>query len=289
VFSPWIEKLTGKKLEPLVEIMECRNCATVFSNLAYSEDVMSALYRSYRSERYQKIRQDYEPGYTMALNNSLNSGIDWFAHRQAVVTKALSSAGISTEDIETCVDFGGGHGGVMPNFQKRYVYEANSTIESSSSISVLSNWQQVQELHPKLLMCCGVLEHVYSPSELIAFLISSGADFYYLEVPAGKPTKRIEFPMKKSILKILFRNKSLWRTIQNLERRETDVRLRRFFPMRISEHLQFFSEQGMRNLIHQSGLEILAISIGDHNEGLRDSNNLSFDATIGLVARRVKT
>lgn len=289
VFSPWIEKLAGEELQPLTKIMECKDCETVFTNLAYSDKIMRALYGNYRSETYQKIRQEYEPGYTTALNNSLNSGADWFIHRQAVVTKALFSAGIATKEIKICVDFGGGHGGVMPNFPRRYVFEANSKVESSGSIQVLSDWEQVQKLQPDLLMCCGVLEHVCSPPELMSFLITSEAEHFYLEVPAGKPIERVEFPFKSLVLKILFRYKTLWRMVQRLERRKTTSRFKRIFPMRISEHLQFFSEQGMRNLINQSGLELLTISIQNHNNGLTDSENLSLHSIISAVARRVKT
>ena len=39
--------------------------------------------------------------------------------RQKDVLKSLAMAGINVSEIETCVDFGSGHGGVMPNFRHK--------------------------------------------------------------------------------------------------------------------------------------------------------------------------
>jgi hypothetical protein len=61
-------------------------------------------------------------------------------------------------------------------------------------------------------------------------------------------------------------------------------RLRKFFPFRISEHLQFFSEDGLNQLIINSEMKVMQISTHRHSAGLDDSENLAFENTIGVVA-----
>jgi len=247
---------------------------------------MTALYSSYRGTRYQEVRQKWESGYTKALNDTLNNGNEWFSNRQSNVLQALIQSGIPVDKIETCVDFGGGHGGVMPDFKKKYVYEENSQVKSDSAIEVLQSWNQVQEISPDLLMCCGVLEHVSSPFDLVAFLQTSNSKFYYFEVPAGKPAKRKNLFFTTRLFKILVSSPSIWRTLNKIERLQISKPFVSFFPIRISEHLQFFSMQGLRNLVETSGLDVMYINDQDHNKGLVDSKNLSFERTIGVVARR---
>jgi hypothetical protein len=174
----------------------------------------------------------------------------------------------------------------MPNFKRRYVYEENSQVSSSSSIEVLQSWDQVKMIAPDMLMCCGVLEHVSFPPQLIALLQTSNAKFYYFEVPAGKPAKRNNFIFATKIDKFLVKSPVLWRILNRIERQKISRPFISFFPMRISEHLQFFSNTGLRKLLDASNLEVLFMSNQDHNRGLADSENLSFERTIGVVARR---
>ncbi len=286
LLSPWVSELFGEPLTARVKILECSSCQTVFSEFGYSPNVMTALYSSYRGKHYQEVRQRWESGYTKALNNTLNSGDEWFSNRQRNVLQALIQSGISVDNIESCVDFGGGHGGVMPNFKRRYVYEENSQVSSNSSIEVLQSWDQVKMIAPDMLMCCGVLEHVSSPTQLIELLQTSNAEFYYFEVPAGKPAKRNNFIFATRIVNFLVKSPVLWRTVNRIERQKISKPFISFFPMRISEHLQFFSTTGLIQLLDASNLEVLFTSDQDHNKGLADSKNLSFERTIGVVARR---
>lgn len=279
-------ELFGEPFLAPVTVLECKTCETVFSNFGYSPSVMTALYSCYRGKRYQEVRQKWESGYTKALNDTLNNGNEWFSNRQSNVLQALIKSGIQVDEIETCVDFGGGHGGVMPDFKKKYVYEENSQVKSDAAIEVLQSWNQVQEIAPDLLMCCGVLEHVSSPSDLVSFLKTSNSEFYYFEVPAGKPAKRKKFFFKTGLFKILVSSPRIWRTLNRIERHQISKPFVSFFPIRISEHLQFFSMQGLRNLVESSGLDVLYVHEQDHNKGLADSKNLSFERTIGVVARR---
>lgn len=124
---------------------------------------MADLYKDYRGSEYQTIRQNWEPVHTSELNKGLNSGPEWMEKRQKDVLNSLAMAGINVSEIETCVDFGAGRGGVMPNFQHRFVYEENSQVKNSQNLQVLERWSEVSRLKPHLVIFCGVLEHVNSP------------------------------------------------------------------------------------------------------------------------------
>jgi len=284
VISPWVAELAHAKKSPRIEIMECKTCSTVFCDSEYEKIVLDALYKDYRGGRYQKVRQSWEPGYTNALNSALNGSSEWMRNRQQDVLNSLRESKINLNEIQTCVDFGGGHGGVMPDFKHRYVFEENSQVRNSEKINVIGNWDEVNKLQPDLVMCCGVLEHVNQPKDLVQLLKTSGARFYYFEVPAGTPLRRVGVFSKSWALNFVVSSKQVWRFLQSLERAIGKKRLRRFFPFRVSEHLQFFSEKGIRNLIDNSGLKVVNVTTHNHSAGLDDSRNMAFGSTIGVVA-----
>jgi hypothetical protein len=284
VISPWVPELAHEKQPSGLTIRVCDHCSTIYSDCGYSSKVMEALYKDYRGAEYQNIRQSWEPGYTSALNSALNDSSEWMEQRQQEILKSLANAGIKSSKIETCVDFGGGHGGVMPSFRKRFVFDENSQVQGSETLKVLKHWSDVSELKPDLVMCCGVLEHVNSPKELVKLIKTSGAKYYYFEVPAGSPVKKVGIFSRKVALNLSVTSRVVWRIIQKLERKFGNKKLRKYFPFRISEHLQFFSEIGIQLLLNNSGLKVMHISTHSHSEGLAGSNNMAFGHTIGVVA-----
>ncbi len=284
VVSPWVTELASESSPQILEIRECIECQTVFSQNGHSATVLEALYKDYRGERYQKVRQNWEPGYTSTLNSALNGSAEWMELRQRDVLNALSLAGIEVGEIQTCVDFGGGHGGVMPNFPNRFVFEENSQVKDSQELKVIKRWEEVSQLSPDLVMCCGVLEHVNNPMELVELLKTSNAKYFYFEVPAGGPPKRFGLLASRTALNSISRSKITWRLVQRIERNLGRGKLRKYFPFRISEHLQFFSEYGLHKLIQNSDMRIMQISTRRHNVGLDGSENLAFEHTIGVVA-----
>lgn len=172
----------------------------------------------------------------------------------------------------------------MPDFPKRFVLEENSQVQNSENLKVLKNWSEVRNLSPDPVMCCGVLEHVNHPSELVELLKTLQAKYFYFEVPAGSPPRRIGCFSSKKVLKVIVQSRTSWRIVQRIERLLGKRRLRKYFPFRISEHLQFFSESGLRNLILNSGMNVMHISTREHSAGLDGSKNLAFERTVGVVA-----
>ena len=284
VVSPWVSQLARERQPSGLEIRECVDCSTIFSDCGYSSKVMEALYKQYRGKEYQSIRQGWEPGYTRELNSALNGSSEWMERRQQDILESITNAGIGSAVIETCVDYGGGHGGVMPNFPKRFVFEENSQVHDTETLKVLARWSEVSRLKPDLVMCCGVLEHVNNPKELIDQIKTAEARYYYFEVPAGRPARRVGVFASRLALNLVANSNMLWRAVQKLERNFGDKKLRKYFPFRISEHLQFFSESGIQQLMKNSGLKVMYISTHDHSAGLAGSKNMAFGRTIGVVA-----
>jgi hypothetical protein len=223
------------------------------------------------------------------LNTGLSKDPAWLEWRRNNVMDVLIHAGIPENSITRCLDIGGGEGGVIPNFSKarKYVLESNEAIQYSSDISRISNFEEISSINPDLIMCCGLLEHLNNPHEFIMRLVSSASSskWFYFEVPAGVPTIRQGVIGKKTFLKVLNSNRMIW----NIYNRLSKIILNRFSInitiLRISEHLNFFTAQGLTRLMQSCNLEVVLISEFDTNMKLPDQQNLHFQTAWKVLCR----
>ena len=288
VISPWVLELSGEAKSITTEYRVCSFCKSSWFNHSFSPKILDSLYRSYRGEEYFRIRNSWEPTYTKQLNSELNSGVEWLDGRRAQITKSLESAGLKPTEMESVLDFGGGHGGVMPKFPKRYLLEANESADPEIGVQLIRQWEEAQKLSLNLVMCCGVLEHLNQPASVVTTILELESDIYLFEVPAGIPATRKGLSANRLFLKVLSSNKFLWREIQKLERRLSRA-WRIYFPLRCSEHLQFFSREGLSQLLENCGLEVLVIQETNPNQALTDEKNLGFETGLIAVCRKNKS
>ena len=282
--SPWILELSkiGKVHTTLMR--ECGTCRTKWFTASYPDSVMKAIYEEYRGEKYLKVRSRWEPTYSKQLNEALNDDPTWMAGRQQQVIDTLNFSGIDISQIKTVLDFGGGHGGVMPPAQNRYVYDTNEQIISKNNIKVIHSWDDAKNLNLDLVMCCGVLEHVNAPEQLVNLLCETNAKYFYIEVPSGTPKRRIGPLAIEPVLKILMSHHRIWSLIQKIERRFPKIS--RFMPLRCSEHLQFFTKEGLSRLLSKSGLHEMYLGSYGVNINLVDGKNLAFDSALTAIYTR---
>jgi hypothetical protein len=215
------------------------------------------------------------------LNSGLDSGEEWLNGRRRQILESLESAGADPSNMKSVLDFGGGHGGVMPRFPKRYLLEANESVVPEHGIELIHEWQDARNLSLDLVMCCGVLEHLNDPQALVRTMLELDGEIYLFEVPTGIPINRKGLSANRLFLQILSSNRLIWRTIQRIERHLGRSWLA-YFPLRCSEHLQFFSQAGLFRLLDQSGFEVLEIKQTYPNKSLTDKENLGFE--FGLIA-----
>lgn len=281
VVSPWVLELSKEKHTPNPRYKICTYCNSSWFNKSYSQTVLESLYSAYRGKEYFRIRNSWEPTYTEKLNSGLNSGEDWLNGRRRQILESLESAGADLFNMKSVLDIGGGHGGVMPRFPKRYLLEANKYVIPEQGIELIHEWEDARNLSLDLVMCCGVLEHLNDPRALVSTLLELNAETYLFEVPTGIPIHRKGLSANRHLLQILRSNRLVWRTIQRIERRLGRSWLA-YFPLRCSEHLQFFSQAGLFRLLDQNGFEVLEIKQTYPNKSLTDKENLGFE--IGLIA-----
>ena len=285
VISPWVRDLANMKQLGPPAYKVCPSCGTGWFGITYSEEILGALYSAYRGETYFRVRNSWEPSYTSALNEGLNLGEDWLDGRRAQIIDSLTNAGCRPNEMSSVLDFGGGHGGVMPRFKHRYLLEANQTVVPEAGIVKLQKLENAKKIDLDLVMCCGVLEHVNNPSELIQSILELKARVFLFEVPAGIPSPRTGIASHPDLLKFISSKRYIWRGIQILERR-ISARWRQYFPLRCSEHLQFFTKSGLESLLETQGLEILEISETSPNKALNDAKNLGFQKGLIAICRK---
>jgi hypothetical protein len=281
VISPWVLELSKERHIPNPRYKICTYCSSSWFNKSYSQTVLDSLYIAYRGKEYFRIRNSWEPTYTENLNSGLDSGEEWLNGRRRQILESLESAGADPSNMKSVLDFGGGHGGVMPRFPKRYLLEANESVVPEHGIELIHEWQDARNLSLDLVMCCGVLEHLNDPQALVRTMLELDGEIYLFEVPTGIPINRKGLSANRLFLQILSSNRLIWRTIQRIERHLGRSWLA-YFPLRCSEHLQFFSQAGLFRLLDQSGFEVLEIKQTYPNKSLTDKENLGFE--FGLIA-----
>ena len=103
---------------------------------------------------------------------------------------------------------------------------------------------------------------------------------FYFEVPAGVPMGE-KGHFKYILMLILSLNRKSWQFYDRLQAHLG----RRNFPMRIAEHIQFFTPSGMEALLHKSGFEYVGAKTYSARESLVDSHSLRFSDILGVVAK----
>jgi hypothetical protein len=285
IVSPWIWHLSRERKNRLTRYISCKECNSTFFDIVFSESLMNALYSDYRGEKYFNIRNSWEPSYTRELNQNLISSKSWLRSRQEQIMVALKSASIELDSIDSVIDFGGGHGGVMPPVKNKFLIEKNKSVATSPDIRVFGSISETKGLKFDLLMCCGVLEHVNSPVDLLFELSQINCQWYLFEVPSGIPKRRRYLSALRLILIIASSQKFFWRLIQASERK-VSFHKRHLFPLRCSEHLQFFTSLGVLRLLNRSGFEVIGIFSSKTNEDLVNAEKLGFQDGIIVVARK---
>jgi hypothetical protein len=157
-----------------------------------------------------------------------------------------------------------------------------------NGVQLVRSLEEAKKIPLDLVMCCGVLEHLNDPEELVKTILAFNAEVFLFEVPTGTPSHRKGLAKYRFLLKLFASNRVLWRIVQKIER-NSDRKWRAYFPLRCSEHLQFFSTDGLSQLLEYCGLEILIISETKPNTALADEQNLGFEAGLIAVCRKKST
>ena len=295
VIAPWIRELAGVK-NRTSKYFICNKCGTGWVDANYSPPQMQSLYDDYRGQKYLKIRRKWEITYTVEFNSSIDGGKKHMELRRSQMQSLLIEDSPNfVVTAKAVLDIGGGHGSLIPNWsdlKEKYVLDV-SGVETLDGIVSIKEWSEIREGQIlSLVMACGILEHLTSPKDFLDSIVSEISNYnlmnedslFYFEVPAGVPSRE-KFKIKFIFAFLMSFNPKLWQLYDKIQERLG----REKFPMRIAEHIQFFSPEGMKALLSASNLEYVGSKIYSAKESLEDPSSIRFGEILGVVARIPKS
>ena len=203
----------------------CRHCGFLFLDIRFTDSELSALYSGYRDDAYVSLREFYEPGYSQR-NRELLKGIE---HMPEIVSFLEPFV---PEDVRL-LDWGGDTGKNTP-FKDRvslfHIYEISNVtpVDGAQRVDI----ETCRRTSYDLVVLSQVLEHVPFPLEVLrdVYSVMSDTSVLYIEVPHEQcmlsPQRRQALPQAKRH----------WH-----------------------EHINFFSESSLKELLSRCNLEVCAI------------------------------
>jgi hypothetical protein len=271
-FFAWRALLRGPEVVPL---LLCKVCKTRYFDVAVEDAELARLYADYRGAEYFRLRHQFEPWYTRAVNDDLG-GETAMRQRRTALAQALQQSGVTT-DFATVLDHGGDRGQMLLELNAPFkaVYEISGTTPEAGVVSV--DAVAMKNTRWDLILSCHVLEHLTDPPAYVAKLVSLGHDktVYFFEVPdEGFSSFAVNRSMLQNFwLKLIVKSPGFFKAFDFLS---TGFRVRfrvilplLFLPLR--EHLTFYSVDGAVQMLESAGLQVV-------------SGNILKTGHIGLVA-----
>ena len=294
VVAPWVRELSGNRDKKTLYFV-CSKCKTGWADIFYSNHEMQNLYQDYRGVNYLRVRSKWESTYSTNFNSSIDSGDSHLNLRRSQMEEIIDTnfySFISTTN--SVLDIGGGHGGLMPNWPgilSKYVLDISGA-ETEVGIKSVRSWNEISVSRPfDLIMICGILEHLTQPFKFLEetkinlsnLNLATVETLFYFEVPGGVPSRKKMF--LKFIWAFLFSlSPYFWNRYDKIINRKGINN----YPLRIAEHIQFFTPLGLRKLLESNGFEVIDQSEFDVKESLVDSNSVRFSKVINMIAKLVK-
>jgi hypothetical protein len=296
VLSPWVRARVGATARGS-DFLTCRACGTGVFSYRYSQAELDDLYRDYRGEGYFRLRHSWEPSYSAALNDDLGASGEVVEARQAMLVRALDEAlDGSGSPIGCVIDIGGDRGQFIPRrFPRRFVMEVSGK-PPVDGVSPVTSLQHARAVAPDLLMVCGLLEHLPDPAGFLRSTTSAiGADrsvLVYVEVPAGVPDpyRRRSPELALAIGSAAARTRLTWSLLDRLDARGRVTRGREsaLMPLRQSEHINFFTTQGLASMAELLGWDTLLLDEYAMPSRLLEGGRLGFSKVLrGLLRTKV--
>jgi hypothetical protein len=209
----------------LCHSLQCQKCGVLFLDLRFTDTQMERLYRGYRDEDYDRLRERFEPGYILRSQYLENLG-PYIKQVEEFLEPFVSKH-------PNILDWGGDTGANTPlkdRAKLHHVYDISNK-EMAPGVKAV-NLEEVNQTKYDLIVCSQVLEHIPFPRDLIEQLMSvmHGDTLLYLEVPFEKLMQEINGSKNAHLLK------KHWH-----------------------EHINFFTEDSLLSMCHQLGLDVIRI------------------------------
>ena len=290
LIAPWINELASVSLSNC-QYNICQGCKSGWTDILFSKGELEKIYGDYRGKEYLRIRHKWEPSYSQRLNESLDRGDFYFKARRVELERILDQVDSNfLQNVGVVIDVGGGHGSLIPDWpsiERRIVIDV-SGVNTKEGVESISNWSYLQESQEiNLVMNCMVLEHLNDPKEFLIRLRENFLSYcsipektlFWFEVPQGVPL-RSKLTFKTWLLSLACKHSFFWSLLDKLVVRKPES-----WPLRIAEHIQFFTGEGMCRLLQSSGFEPILVTEFEINQALEGSAGIKFSGTLAVVAK----
>ena len=267
--APWFMAIAEiSPSEGLVTMHWCSSCELWWSGRGITEREVSCVYSGYRGERYFRIRKRFEPWY-LKRHNQDRSVNDAVQYRRELTPPDIENWFASRTKLEV-LDFGGDTGSMIPEWageQKVYVVD-ESAKNRQSGVETIS-LSEATSLRFDVVAAMHVVEHLDDPVGQLSILVDrlEPDGLMYVEVPLDGQ----DLPFRQPLVDNSFAQRFLWWVLRSslssvlwrvawiifdlgvvALQYLSPIRIRR---LKISEHINYFSEQALCRLGARVGLE----------------------------------
>ena len=263
VTSPFVAEIARLPAPIRCALAECAGCGHRFFDLRLDEAEIARLYAHYRGDAYFALRHRWEPWYTRAANDAIGHDPAEIAGRRAYVLDFLRRS--LPGGVSSVLDYGGDEGQFIPPelSREKFVYEV-SDVRPVAGVTRLDALDRGFDL----VMVCHVLEHTSDPLKFLRELRGKvRAGWMYAEVPLERPRvfKLHANGGRGEQATWIRRARPLW---LGLDFYSTLFRVKLgvvppLGPIKLHEHLNFFSANSLRTLFERAGYSVTACEEGN--------------------------
>lgn len=231
----------------------CQDCGFSFYDKRFTNEEAERLYKGYRSNEYQTMRQKYDSWYTPEINTLLGTDQTELVYRRKLI-KTLCEPYLP-ERINRAIDFGGGTGSIYPiglNIGEQYVYDISS-VETVPGTIPLNSYAAAKALDFDLILCNHVMEHISDLDDFIQLVTGLGNahTVYYFEVPLDSPFYKKFIDNFQFLFNPYFSKKVIFERFMKMRQPG------HFAPM--VEHINFFTANALKTFLTRNGLSVLSL------------------------------
>lgn len=238
----------------------CKRCTFAFYEYRISDEESDRIYKNYRDDEYQKLREKYECWYTSKINDALNNDTTSLHEEKSRIYHMIKK-NIHGE-IRVALDYGGNEGKTFfksLGTEAKYVYDI-SGVETIHGVKKISDRKEIGQHSYDFIMSNMLFEHLADPVQMLDYFYTLGnsGTYYYIEVPSENPfVKGNKFGIFKNIPLLFNPNYSNIKLAKYYFYQKTQP------PMPMKEHINFFTSRSMKYLAARCNFEIIDIREDD--------------------------
>lgn len=245
-------------------LLECDDCGLRYFEHRLDDSEIARLYGGYRGHRYYSERHHHEPWYTRRANDAIGGDPGILSARRDTAGRFLRKH-LDVGSFVDVLDFGGDRGQFLPEGigTDRFVYD----LSDAPPVPGVTRIDETAMRHRTfdLVLLSHVLEHCSEPRAVlrdVRSLLGSPNSVLYVELPYERA--RLEWlgrgRLYTSYLDVIRRRRRLL-TALDFYSTAFRVKLGRVPPLgfvKLHEHLNFFHERSLRELLGESGFDVVA-------------------------------